>query len=100
MQKAYKADGKLLMLGVDYDTSTYVHFVEVLYWHELLEQNAEAPYPALDRPRLGAFWDEVGTLNRGSLGNSNCRLFRIQQYIHTLLREVKQNPDPYVRGRT
>ena len=100
MQKAYKNDGKLLMLGVDYNTSTYVHFVEVLYWHELLAQNQEAPYPALDRPLLGAFWDEVGNLNRGFLGNASCRLFCIQPYIHTLLREVKNNPTPYLRGRT
>lgn len=100
MQKAYKNDGKLLMLGVDYNTSTYIHFVEVLYWHELLGQNLETPYPALDRPLLGAFWDKVGTLNRGLIGDANCRLFRIQPYIHTLLREVKNNPAPYLRGRT
>ena len=99
MQKAYKNDGKLFMLGVDYNTSTYVHFVEVLYWHELLEGNPKTPYPALDRPLLGAFWDEVGNLNRGLLGNASCRLFRIQPYIHTLLREVKINPTPYLRGR-
>ena len=99
MQKAYKNDGKLLMLGVDYNTSTYVHFVEVLYWHELLEQNPKTPYPALDRPLLGAFWDEVGNLNRGLLGNASCRFFRVQPYIHTLLREVKINPTPYLRGR-
>ena len=48
MQKAYKADGKLLMLGVDYNTSTYVHFVEVLYWDELLEHESRN---ALSRPR-------------------------------------------------
>ncbi len=99
MQKAYQNGGKLLMIGVDYHTSTYVHFVEVLYWDELLKQNPGTPYPALDRPRLGAFWDEAGSLKHGLLGNASCRLFRIQQYIRTLLREVNGNPAPYLRPR-
>ena len=99
MHKAYEANGKLLMLGVDYNTSTYIHFVEVLYWHQLLEQNPKAAYPALDRPLLGAFWDGVGDQNRGSLGDADCRLFCIRQYIHTLLHEVESNPMPYLKAR-
>ncbi len=100
MYRAYQADRKILMLGVDYHSSTYVHFVEVLYWSKLLDQNPEAAYPGLDRPLLGAFWDRVGNLNRGLLGNADCRLFRIRQYIHSLLREVENNPNPYVRLRS
>ena len=30
MFRAYKANAKLLMLGVDYNSSTYIHFVEVV----------------------------------------------------------------------
>ena len=31
MYRAYRRGGRLLMLGVDYETSTYIHLVEVLY---------------------------------------------------------------------
>lgn len=97
MYKAHQADGKLLMLGVDYDTSTYIHFVEVILWNEQLNQDTEAKYPALSRPALGAFWDRVGTLNRGLVGDADCRLFKIQRYLDTLVCEVKRNPALYLR---
>jgi len=96
MHKAYTADGKLLMLGVDYNSSTYIHFVEVIYWNKQLEQNPEAKYLGLNRPALGKFWDRVGNLNRVLVGDADCRLFRIRAYIDTLLREVENNLDPYV----
>ena len=34
MFRAYKADAKLLMIGVDYETSTYIHLVEVIHWKQ------------------------------------------------------------------
>ena len=98
MVKAYRANGKLLMLGVDYDSSTYAHFVEVILWHQRLDSNPEATYPLLKRPELGAFWDRISNLNRGLIGNADCRLFRIRQYIDTLLGKVQNNPDPYIRS--
>src|SRR5205807_1998 len=52
MYRAYEADGQLLMLGVEYDSSTYVHLVETLFWNRLLEQDPAATYPYLDRPAL------------------------------------------------
>jgi aminoglycoside 3-N-acetyltransferase len=97
MYRAYQRDGKLLMIGVDYETSTYIHLVEVLHWNKLLEQAPEVRYPALRRPLLGAFWDRVGTLNRGLVGDAQCRLFRIQEYLHTLVEEVEKNGVPYLQ---
>ena len=97
MYRAYQADGKLLMLGVDYNSSTYIHFVEVLHWNKLLSQNPNAKYPALSRPMLGRFWDEVGNLKCGLVGDAFCRLFHIPAYVNTLLREVENNPQPYLR---
>ena len=96
MHKAYEADGKLLMLGVDYDTSTYIHLVEVIVWNKRLDQNAEAKYPGLNRVVLGALWDGLGNSSRNLVGSADCRLFRIRAYIHTLVREVEDNPDLYV----
>lgn len=96
MYRAYEANGKLLMLGVDYNSSTYIHLVEVIHWNKRLKQDAEAGYIGLNRPALGKFWDETGTLNQGTVGNADCRLFHIREYVHTLLREVERNSAPYV----
>ena len=99
MFKAYEENGKLLMLGVDYESSTYVHFVEVVIWNARLARNSAAEYPKLDRPALGAFWDQAGNLMRGLLGDADCRLFNIRDYVDALLHEVQGNPHPYLLKR-
>ena len=96
MYRAYQQDGKLLMLGVDYQSSTYIHLVEVIYWNQRRGANPDAPYVALDRLSLGQFWDESGKLTRGRVGNANCRFFNIRNYVDSLLEEVKSNLFPYV----
>ncbi len=96
MFRAYKANAKLLMLGVDYESSTYVHFVEVMHWNKRLAEDPEAEYIRLKRSELGAFWDEVGRLRQGPVGDATCRLFHIKDYVDTLLEEVERNPEPYV----
>ena len=122
MYRAYKADGKLLMLGVDYESSTYCHMVEAMHWNMLLDQEAVAmagdkgstaqqvriwrslspselrldvEWRGLKRPALGEFWDRSSKLSRGCMGDADCRMFRIREYVDTLLREVIDNPDPY-----
>ena len=79
------------MLGVDYGSSTYVHLVEVIIWNEWLKSDPEAPYVALNREQIGGFWDQFGQMNRGKLGNADCRFFEIQDYVDTLLEEVRKN---------
>ena len=101
MYRAYQADAKLLMLGVDYYSSTYIHLVEAMYWHTLRARNRNterAPaFPALDRVRLGAFWERSGELERGRVGDADCRLFGIRPYVDALLAEVERNPHSYLR---
>ena len=96
MFRAYKANAKLLMLGVDYQTSTYIHLVEVIYWNKRLAQDTQASFIGLNRPKLGAFWEGLGQLRRGTVGDSECRLFHIKTYVDTLLAEVERHPEPYV----
>ena len=97
MFRAYKkADAKLLMLGVDYQTSTYIHLVEVIHWNKRLADDADATFIGLNRPELGTFWDALGNLRQGKVGDSNCRLFQIKAYVDTLLAEVERNPEPYL----
>ncbi len=95
MNRAYRRGGKLLMLGVDYETSTYIHFVEVLYWDHLRRTDPHAPQPRLDRPRLGAWWDDHGRPARGLVGDSPSRLFAIDSYVDALLAEVVAAPGRY-----
>ena len=99
MSRAYRKNGKLLMLGVDYASSTYVHFVEVVLWNQRRSKDAAAEYPRIDRPAIGAFWDGVGRMRRGPVGDAACRLFRIGDYVDTLLHEVESHPHSYREKR-
>ena len=96
MFRAYKTDSKLLMIGVDYETSTYIHLVEVIHWNKRLADDSQASFIGLNRPKLGAFWDALGQLRQGKVGDSDCRLFHIKTYVDTLLAEVERNPEPYL----
>ena len=100
MYRAYRAGAKILMLGVDYSTSTYIHLVEVTYWNKLRGDcqggDASPPFPAIDRPVLGAFWERTGTLQRGSVGDADCRLFSVPSYVNALLAEVERNAEHYL----
>ena len=96
MFRAYTANAKLLMLGIDYQTSTYIHLVEVIHWNKRLADDPQAEYIRLKRPELGEYWDSLGQLKQGKVGDSICRLFHIKTYVDTLLSEVERNPDPYV----
>lgn len=95
MHRAYADDGKVLMLGVDYTSSTYAHLVEVLYWHRRLVSDPGAAHPRFDRERLGAFWDEEGELGLGQVGEAECRLFQIRRYVDALLAEVEGDDSGY-----
>ena len=96
MFRAYKVNAKLLMLGVDYQTSTYIHLVEVIHWNKRLVDDPQAEYIRLKRPELGAYWERLGQLQQGKVGDSVCRLFHIERYVDSLLAEVERNPEPYV----
>ena len=96
MVRAYREPGgKLLMLGVDYRTSTYCHLVEVMYWSYLRDSDRNAEYCALDREKLGGYWDSLIRLNRNKVGDADCRLFSIRDYVDTLLAAVKTDPDSF-----
>ncbi len=97
MYRAYRGDGRLLMLGVDYEPSTYVHLVEVIYWNRRLRVDSQSPYRWLKRPALGAHWDRVGEMDRGRVGDADCRLFGIQDFVDALLKEVERDSQPYLR---
>ena len=97
MIRAYDRDGKILMLGVDYESSTYCHVVEVMYWNERLSNDPNASFVRLDRDRMGEVWEQTGSMKTGKIGDAGCRLFRIRDYVDGLLAVVRADPDPYDR---
>ena len=88
MFRAYENNGKLLMLGVDYQTSTYIHLVEVIIWNRRLAMEPNILYKGLDRPLLGAYWAGIGRVQQGLVGNASCRLFDIRDYVDTLVEYI------------
>lgn len=96
--KAYEAGGKILMLGVNYDSSTFAHLVEVTYWNERRRRNPDMPFIAFDREKLGAYWDSLGRLRRGRIGDADCRLFPIRDYVDTLMAAVRLEPKRWAKA--
>ena len=90
MVRAHNRGGRLLMLGVDYLSSTYVHLVETIYWDEQRKFNRRATFVGLDRLRLGELWDRMGRVSWGRVGDAGCRLFDIRDYINALIGIVRR----------
>ena len=93
MFRAYREGGRLLMLGVDYESSTYRHLVETICWNRRLRRDPKAGFRALDWKRIGEFWDRAGALKRGLVGDAPCRLFSIHEYVDTLVDVACGHPD-------
>lgn len=92
MMKAYAAGGRILMIGVDYHSSTYCHVVEVMYWNERRRADPAWPFIAYNRVAMGAHWERVGRLRRGKVGDADCRLFGIREFVDTLLAAIRATP--------
>ena len=97
MIRAYEQNGKILMLGVDYQSSTYIHVVEVMFWNERLKEDPDAEFIYLDRIRLGEVWDHLGILETGKVLDASCHLFQIRAYVDRLIDIVRNDPDSYDR---
>jgi aminoglycoside 3-N-acetyltransferase len=96
--KAYRhPQGKILMLGVDYESSTFCHMVETVCWNKRLETDPEAEYLWFRRERFGRFWDELGRLARGKVGQAECRLFPIRDFVDTLTEAAMEAPGRFCR---
>ena len=85
MVTALDLNVKILMVGVDYESSTYVHLVEVMWWNARLAHDPTSTFRGLDRVALGRMWDQEGILTRGQVGDAACRLFEARAYVDQLL---------------
>jgi aminoglycoside N3'-acetyltransferase len=41
---------------------------------------------------LGEYWDGIGKQHRGKVGDAECRLFFIREFVDTLLAVVEKEP--------
>ena len=96
MYQAYLKGGKLLMIGVDYESSTYVHLAEVIYRTTCLDGKDIHTHPFSNLTKVGEFWESVGEFNAGNVGNAVCKLYSIRQYVDTVSKEFSTNMDKYL----
>jgi len=75
---------KILMVGVDYESSTYVHLAEVMWWNSRLALDPGSEFRGLDRVEMGRMWDEKDHLSSGVVGSATCRLFVARDYVDKL----------------
>ena len=85
MMQALDLNVKILMVGVDYESSTYVLLVEVMWWDARLAHDPTSTFRGLDRVEMGRMWDQEGVLARGLVGDAGCRLFAARTYVDQLL---------------
>jgi len=67
----------------------------VIRWNIMLQTNPDTPYPSIDRDILGGWWDTNGKPLRARVGDSDCRLFPIRDFIDKLVDEVDHSPRAY-----
>ena len=96
MYQAYLNGGKLLMLGVDYESSTYVHLAEIIYRTTCLDSDNIHAHPFSNLTSVGEFWESVGEIAYGNVGDAKCKLFGIRQYVDTVSKEFSSNMDKYL----
>ena len=62
------------------------------------ELSQALPFPSIDRPALGGWWEGAGAERRlrGQVGAAECRLCAIRDYVDACRAEVAANPWPYL----
>lgn len=97
-QRMVDRNAKVLMLGVDYHSATFVHLVEVQAWHRRRQVQPQASYDYLDRQAIGAWWDEQGLVRTGRIAQAASRLFDVKSFIERTLERVLQKPELHFKS--
>lgn len=98
MLKAYRhPKGKVLMLGTDHKSSTYCHVVEVIVWAWRKSLKYDAAFNYINREAVFLFWDALNRQVRGRIGDADCRLFAIREFVDTVLAAVQQDPKRFIK---
>ncbi|MCD9024665.1 aminoglycoside N(3)-acetyltransferase [Cohnella silvisoli] len=94
--RLYHLDAKVLLLGVDYDSSTSFHLAEATIddmptkkMGTALVENGERiwkwftdfAYDSEDFAKIGEEFERLGKVQRGNVGNADCRLFDMKEAV-------------------
>jgi aminoglycoside N3'-acetyltransferase len=86
--KCYTENSKVLLLGADYDSLTFLHLLEVMDWNKRLAENPLAEFRVIDRDIVGGICDAGGTVRFGTVGLAHCRVFSARELIDDLLARI------------
>ncbi len=92
LMKLYEANAQLLMLGVDYHSSTYMHVAETIDFNRRKAATPSSGYFFIDRPLLGLWVDRHCDVATGQVGQAYSRLLNIRPYVDAMAAQVKANP--------
>lgn len=93
LYRAYRAGGRVLMLGVDYKSSTFIHLAEIIDWNERLKADDQVRYRYTDRLAVGALWETTGNVTHGKVGDADSRLFSIKTYVDAIRIWIRDRPE-------
>ncbi len=96
MYKAWTAGGKCLFLGTDWHTCTYAHLLEAEWWARQRSRNPEAGMDTIFREAAGAWFDSLGKDRNGKVGDADCKLFRISDFMDAMLDGLETMPERFV----
>ena len=88
-----EADGKILMLGCDYKSSTFIHLAETMDWNNRLKADDQVRYRYTNREVVGEMWDATNNPARGKVGDADSRLFGIRPFVDTVLGWIETCPE-------
>ena len=89
--------GKVLMLGTNYDTLTYRHVIETMFWAWQKTIRHDEAFARLDGNDIFVFWDQLHRQKLGKIGDSDCRLFLIGEFLDSLLDAAKADPTRFFK---
>jgi aminoglycoside N3'-acetyltransferase len=86
--KCYTENAKVLLLGADYDSLTFLYLAEVMDWNKRLAENLLAEFRVIDRDIVGGICDAGGKVRFGTVGLAHCRVFSARELIDDLLARI------------
>jgi aminoglycoside N3'-acetyltransferase len=89
--------GKVLMLGTNYDTLTYRHVIEAMFWAWQKTLRHDHAFTRLDGNEIFVVWDQLDRQKLGNIGDANCRLCLIDEFLTTLLDAAKADPTRFFK---
>ncbi|MCX6992566.1 MAG: AAC(3) family N-acetyltransferase [Kiritimatiellaeota bacterium] len=84
--KLYALDAKYLLIGVDFNSCTMLHHVQVVLLENYLRKtDSHAPWPIFDFRQTGRKLEDLGIVKFGKIGNAVTRLMNSKSLVDTAI---------------